>query len=422
MMQEGTRPNIVVVTVSCWRRDSLEGMPALREATRDWHRAGAICPSVSDEGALGVILASAYPSDVCEETARPVGSRSLPAVLADSGYETCAVAPQTTVVDGWRAHFAASRRGDGCEGAHRNPVRRLGGALKALSLGTPVPAETVLSQGASWYQGAQRPCFLWIHVTDAHEPYCPGLRKVRELGLVGCYGALVAHRFQSGARDRLRRRHRRRIRRLYEACIANVDAALADAVERFSGADIMVIVGDHGEEFDHGVLRHARLYDECTAVPFLARCKCGFSLPERLRSETVRQIDIAPGILSAAGVRAPVEWRGGAGSVDMSLMMSTSPELGEVYVGLRTPRWKYVRTHRLETMSLCGEELYDLSLDAGEIYNLAGDLEFGPTRRGLEKALRQELERCGARLLPGVGIVGARHVAAEHGDVRAAGA
>jgi arylsulfatase A-like enzyme len=133
---------------------------------------------------------------------------------------------------------------------------------------------------------------------------------------------------------------------------------------------IVVVTGDHGEEFEHGAYRHARLYDECVRVPLLIR-----NLPGVARTDRVRQLDLAPSILDQLGRSAPDAWQGRPcdGTDRESFMLNHSPHRGESYVGVRTDRYKYIETLDAETGDRIGTELYDLATDPGERRNRVAD-------------------------------------------------
>lgn len=146
------------------------------------------------------------------------------------------------------------------------------------------------------------PLFLYVHLNDAHAPYDPPAEAARRL--LGTYGDDVPGKnlTQSsdpqtvkGAVDR------------YDAEIANMDAHLAaffaflDAERRWRDS-LLVVVGDHGEEFrDHGGIYHGHtLFREQLHVPLLVK------LPELAGGGTridapVSVIDVLPTMLGVLG-------------------------------------------------------------------------------------------------------------------------
>ena len=157
--------------------------------------------------------------------------------------------------------------------------------------------------------------------------------------------------------------------RLYRGCIEFVDAHLRSLLSFVPDDAIVVVVGDHGEEFDHGAYRHARLYDECVRVPLFVR-----NLPEVSSTARVRQLDLAPSVVARLGLPVPAEWQGEPcdGTTRDSFMVNHSPHRSESYLGVRTDRYKYIETFAAATGDRSRTELYDLATDPGERQNLAG--------------------------------------------------
>jgi arylsulfatase A-like enzyme len=81
--------------------------------------------------------------------------------------------------------------------------------------------------------------------------------------------------------------------------------SVVDALERngLSGDTLLVITSDHGEEFfEHGNKGHGQtLMDETLMVPLIVRFPGRIAPGLRIR-EQVRQLDIAPTLLSFAGL------------------------------------------------------------------------------------------------------------------------
>jgi len=138
---------------------------------------------------------------------------------------------------------------------------------------------------------------------------------------------------------------------------------------------IVVIMSDHGEEFDHGAYRHARLYDECVRVPFLSRNLGG----ERMGTVPVRQIDLAPTILQTLEFEIPDVWSGKpvAGEARDTFLLNHSPHLGQSYAGIRTSEMKLIKTFEGQRREATQTECYDLRNDPHEENNLhqAGQYE-----------------------------------------------
>ena len=191
---------------------------------------------------------------------------------------------------------------------------------------------------------------------------------------------------------------------LYDGAIRFVDDQLEDLFANLRSLGVMdrtiiSVVSDHGEEFyEHGRQgHHQSLYDETILVPWVMR------FPEKIPAgrvveAQVRMMDIAPTILSLAGIPPTPGFgvlkgdRHFAGA-DLAPLVSSpntdfSPlpafaDLQGKLAAVRTEEWKYIMSLDAEG----AEELYSLAGDPKELVNLA---EEKPRVRDL---LRDELLR-----------------------------
>jgi N-acetylglucosamine-6-sulfatase len=174
--------------------------------------------------------------------------------------------------------------------------------------------------------------------------------------------------------------------REYCRALAAVDESVGSVLDTLDAngladSTLVLYLGDNGFMFgDHGLIDKRAMYDPSIRIPLLAQC------PELLgQGRTAEQlalnIDVAPTILEAAGVKAPAEMQGRS-----LLAMLRGEEWRRSFVyeyfwdrvfphtpsvlGLRTERYTYARYHGVWDMN----ELYDNAVDPDQGNNLIGDV------------------------------------------------
>lgn len=371
--------DVVLVTIDCWRHDALQWMPALRDRIEDggYEAAEAVCAAPATRGAFAAIFAGQhYPhvyagfNEVRDEV------EPLAGVLSDAGYATGGFVGSNPFLSAWRGEFDRfwndrldAAPGSGPRERLRGGVSRLRRATNYLRVRGRAPVGTVAARAREWYRKASGPRFLWMHLMEPHAPYLPGARRALGVGPLSVYRA---HWRYNRDPDALSDRDRETLRECYRASVAYLDDRI-DRVLDFVDEDAAVVVmGDHGEEFDHGAFGHARLYDETVRVPLLAR-----GLPAIAEGDLVRQIDVGATTLSALDLPVPGDWRGRPhdGAARDAFMLNHSPRFGRTYAGIRTERRKLLRTADADTGDLLGRELYDLTADPEERTDRSDELE-----------------------------------------------
>jgi arylsulfatase A-like enzyme len=161
--------------------------------------------------------------------------------------------------------------------------------------------------------------FAYLHASDPHAPYRPAPETTRRLGCATDAG-VTDRRVRDGRPPRSATRatdaDTAYLRGLYEAEIADLDAAigtLVDELERRSILErtVVVFVADHGEEFkEHGGFGHGRtLYREQLHVPLIVRLPGRAGAGGRVE-QPARQIDVLPTILAVLGLETPTSLPG----------------------------------------------------------------------------------------------------------------
>jgi arylsulfatase A-like enzyme len=172
----------------------------------------------------------------------------------------------------------------------------------------------------------------------------------------------------------------RAVRHGYFAAISEVDhhvGAILDELAASGRAEqaVVVLISDHGEWLgDH--LRFGKGYPGCdpvSRVPFVVRWPAGIASPGTVVPDLVEALDIAPTLLSAAGIQVPPSMQGrdlapllGGGSV-AELPGALTEASG--WKTLRTP------THRYVIHDDGSERLWQLADDPGEYRDISADAQ-----------------------------------------------
>jgi arylsulfatase A-like enzyme len=158
---------------------------------------------------------------------------------------------------------------------------------------------------------------------------------------------------------------------------------------------IVIYVSDQGFYMgEHGWFDKRFMYEESFRTPMVMRYP-GVIKPGSVNDDMVMNLDIAPTVLSAAGVAIPKDMQG-----ESFLPLLTNKkargrnaiyyhyyENGEHSVsphfGIRTKRYKLIRFYE----KVNSWELYDLKKDANEMNNVFGKKGYGKTTADLRKQL-----------------------------------
>ena len=180
-----------------------------------------------------------------------------------------------------------------------------------------VSVEQLRAAGFDWLRarGGDRPFFLYLHATDPHAPYAP---PVIDAGSITAAGLRPEH-LTLGFVSQLSKGQIEVedgvpaiLESLYDALVRHVDRELGSFLEDLDTElglldnTLVILTSDHGEEFyEHGWWQHGKtLYDEQLHIPLVIRFP-GRPAEGSRRTDAAQQIDIAPTVLSAAGIQPP---------------------------------------------------------------------------------------------------------------------
>lgn len=384
------RPDdVIFVTIDCWRHDAPSAMDEFSQLAAGWDAGTMMTTAAPTNGVFPSIFASQYYPDVYDDDGLVKrGIRTLPDVLADEGYETAGFVASNPYAGKWSDHFDTFWN-DGIEvtesGIHGSGPPSVTDRLRnILLLREKIPAENVFERADDWWQRTAPPRFLWIHLMDLHQPYKPGLQRGREYGLLRTYAALVgADKFEERIDGSARAR--KQLKELYYTCGERLDPVLSDWLATYTDSATIVVTGDHGEEFDHGMVGHARLYDEVVTIPIYSNAR-GL-LPE---SGVMRQLDLAPSIAAQYDAAVPDQWEGQHwhGELPPQPMVTSAPQLETAWLGIRSEEWKLIERYDWSD-GFTDAEAYHVAKDPDEETRLPPDDAPG--------ALQERLDRFGSR-------------------------
>jgi len=172
----------------------------------------------------------------------------------------------------------------------------------------------VLETTLAWLAEPRRgPRFVVVHLVGPHLPYEPEPPPPGATERVG-------DQFWDldGAGSYTEEVDRERIRALYAAEVAQVDARVGRLLEAMPGA-VTAVVSDHGEElFEHGGFEHGHaLWEEVTRVHVALSGEA--ERPEGL----VRLQDLTPRLAAALGAADPGTWAAPGDAVFLAYMLPT---------------------------------------------------------------------------------------------------
>lgn len=172
---------------------------------------------------------------------------------------------------------------------------------------------------------------------------------------------------------------------------------------------LIIYMGDNGFQFgEHGIIDKRTAYEASMRVPMLAYCP-EIIKPGTVVKQIVANIDVAPTILEAAGLKAP-EYMDGKSFLSFlkGNQQDWRNELLYEYYWERnypqTPTMHALRGDRYKYIHYTGiwdtDELYDLQNDPLETKNLIRDKDHQEIVRQMNKELFEQLKSSGGMYIP----------------------
>lgn len=304
-----------------------------------------------------------------------------------------------------------------------SPFRRAANAIRGGSDDRPFADVSrmgdVESHATDFLERTDEGFFLWVHYMDAHTPYVPAPRHLREVADTRLSVArMLGSHVRTGLGWDVDERTLQTLRTLYEATIRQIDASVGRLLDTLDAEGVreetaIVVAGDHGEEFlEHGHLAHyPKLYRELIDVPLVVSHPDGDA---GAVSDPVGLDTIPPTVCELLGVHPADGWEGqsltpclhGDGidsdepiiSVAVRGQRVTSQPIprrlddGELLVSARDERWTYI-----EHTDSGHHELYDRETDPTEQVDLCADETDGtappPVLDRLSRAVAAHVDR-----------------------------
>lgn len=250
--------------------------------------------------------------------------------------------------------------------------------------------EAVVDEAVRWIDEARQseePYFAWIHLIDAHHPhqYHPEHRRALGVSDDSEHVRLPTETVEANSPPP------QNVIDTYDANLREADSHVGRVLANVADDSVVVLTGDHGEEFGrHNGFHTASTYETMTRVPLLIRSP---DEDGQKIDQPVNHIDLPPTILkSADGTAIPEQWDG----VPLD---DTAPPDRDIFLGIEFPdyiaggvvrdTWKY-RCTMANYSRIESDELYDLSSDPEERIDRQDE---EPDRyRELKSAWREHLE------------------------------
>lgn len=343
------RPNVVMIVLDSVRRDCVnrETMPTFEAFGTDATTfTDAVAPASWSVPAHASLFTGTHPATHGATTLNPVfrAGPTLPGLLSDAGYDTCAVSnnqyvhPATGFARGFDTFetlsgatppaWLVSLLGPLCNrlvgGSLRGPTERLFNDRRVRhgwTSTTPPPDTGLADRVGELAAAASSPLFLFVNLFDAHLPRSPAPEHADRFVDDALADAEIAtneraHKFGPGMDDR----GLARLSQLYDADLRTVDDRFADLLAELTATGVLddalvVAVSDHGEHLgEFGLVGHQHsVFDGVVSVPLSIRFPDGG--PDRVDGQ-VETRRVFHTVLDEAGVATYPEWSLGSGRTD----------------------------------------------------------------------------------------------------------
>ena len=369
----------------------------------------------------------------------PANNIYFPEYLQKAGYQTAFFGKwhigEASKADNPRPGFQHWESFKG-QGVYYNPTLNIDG--KEVRYGDSAYITDLLTEHAiDWLKGRDksRPFFLYLSHKAVHSPLAPakrhrGMYKNEPYRFPSTYYQTQSddykklhwpewvkqQRYSWHGVDYPYNSHQKieNIVQSYCETLSGVDESIGAVMEylKREGLDkntLIIYMGDNGFSMgEHGLIDKRHFYEESVKVPFLVYCPELFKGGQTI-TRMVQNVDIAPTILSVAGLQPPATM---PGKSFIRLMSGDTSEwrdkiFYEYYweydfpftptvFGVRTDKFKYIRYYGVWDTN----ELYDLENDPNETVNLISDPGYAEIAKKMAGELYDWLEQSGGMQIP----------------------
>lgn len=369
----------------------------------------------------------------------PKNNTYFPQYLQKAGYQTAFFGKwhmgEEAAADNPRPGFNHWESFKG-QGVYYNPTLNINGKQVVYKDSTYI-SDLLTEHAINWLQqrDASKPFFLYLSHKAVHAPMQPakrhvGLYKNQPYTLPVTYFQTLSddykklnwpewvkqQRYSWHGVDYMYHTHQpiEELVQNYCETLMGVDESIGAVLHYLQqqGLDkntLIIYMGDNGFSFgEHGLIDKRHFYEESVKVPFLVYCPELFKGGQTIQ-KMVQNIDVAPTILSAAGLQQPadmpgrsflpllkadsVQWRN---KIFYEYYWEYDFPMTPTVFGVRSDQYKYIRYYGIWDTN----ELYDLVNDPNETTNLINRPEYAAVVKQMATELYDWLEQTKGMQIP----------------------
>lgn len=230
----------------------------------------------------------------------------------------------------------------------------------------------------NYNQNTSNDFFCWIHFMDAHTPYEFWPKHLKEIR----GNTNIEHTTHPGDEGKITvgEEPPEDVIDTYDACVRSVDEQIGRVLSAIRQDTIVILTGDHGEEFGRYNSFHApSLYSSMTQVPIIIRAP---SIPTGINKTPVQHLDLPPTILAAADISVPDYFEGEALQTmnrkpDHPIFFTLSKDniQSEEKMAVRRGEWKLIEADGSPELYRVHHSERETDMNAKQHENIAKELQ-----------------------------------------------